>query len=160
VATKPQQAGSAADHHSLTALHEHKEYRMAHGVTLEMRAIKRPAPEVIHESSVVERIELPSKAPDGKPLVRWVWRLTGGTYVAPEPSRDRSLPGKARRRARKAARALARRAFFKGHGVASENAYNLRYECPCGFGILAPLDDFEFMTDAMDHEFEHAEGVR
>lgn len=69
--------------------------------------------------------------------------------------------GKARRRARKAARGLARHAFFSGHGVASENAYNLRYDCgECGFGIVAPLDDYDFMADVMGHEAEHADGAR
>lgn len=47
--------------------------------------------------------------------------------------------------------------FLKGYGVASANAYNQRYVCPCGSGIVAPLDDPEFMTDVMDHEAQHAE---
>ena len=123
---------------------------MAHGKTLELRAIKRPAPEFVHQSVRVEG----AKTSPG--LVRRI--VLDGTYV--NPDKDRSRPGKARRRARKAARGLARRAFFSGHGVASENAYNLRYDCgECGFGIVASLDDAEFMTDVMDHEAEHAEAA-
>lgn len=73
-------------------------------------------------------------------------------------SRDRSLPGKKRIRARRAARR--RTYFFRGHGLAGANDYNLRYDChapDCGFGIFAPLDDFDFMTDVMDHESTHEE---
>jgi len=73
------------------------------------------------------------------------------------PDKDRTLAGKDRIRARKAARRLARRPFFKGHGVASSNAYNQRYDCPCGLSTIAPLDDAEFMTEVMEHEQEHAE---
>lgn len=49
--------------------------------------------------------------------------------------------------------------FFKGHGTADANAFNQRYLCDCGHGIVAPLDDDEFMTDVMDHELEHAEAA-
>lgn len=73
---------------------------------------------------------------------------------------DRSLPGKARVRARRAARR--RTWFFKGHGMAGANDFNLRYNCHfagCSYGILSGLDDFDFMTDVMDHEATHDEAV-
>jgi hypothetical protein len=102
---------------------------MASGITLQMRHIRRPAPQPVRPEDRRER--------------------------------DRSLPGKARICARREAKRRARRAFFSGYGVASENAYNLRYDCgACGFGIVAPLDDFEFMADVMEHEAEHADGAR
>lgn len=117
---------------------------MAHGISLKMRGIEAPAPE-----SISARIE-----GEG-----WLARVLNDTYVG--PSRDRSLPGKARRRARKLARKVARlveyQPFLKGHGVAGVNAYNQRYECPCGYEVVAPLDDLEFMTDVMEHETEHHE---
>ena len=114
---------------------------MAHGIRLELRGIKAPAPEFVSQHRVVGHGPFASRSVL--------------TYV--NPNKDRSLNGKARRRARKAARGLARTPFFRGHGVASENAYNLRYDCPCGSSIVAPLDDHEFMTDVMDHENFHAE---
>lgn len=117
---------------------------MAHGITLELREITRPTPTFLHEH-----------APAVKVVGGWAKPKGLGSHV--NPDRDRALSGKARRRARKAARGLARHPFFKGHGVASENAYNQRYDCPCGYGIIAPLDDFDFMTEVMDHELEHAE---
>lgn len=70
--------------------------------------------------------------------------------------KDRSLSGKARVEARRAARR--RTWFFKGHGMAGANDFNLRYNCHapgCGHTTFAPLDDFDFMTDVMDHEATH-----
>jgi len=121
---------------------------MAHGKTLELREIVRPAPE-----SVIQHPE-PVKGRGG------LFTKPRGMETYANEAKDRTLRGKARRRARKAARGLARRPFFKGHGVASENAYNLRYDClapDCGFGIVAPLDDWDFMTDVMEHEQWHHE---
>jgi hypothetical protein len=118
---------------------------VAHGITLKLRGIEDPAPE-----SISARV-------DGH---GWFAMVVNKTHRG--PSRDRSLPGKARRRARKAARRLERRPFFKGHGIASANAHNLRYDCTalgCGYGIVAPLDDHEFMTDVMEHEIEHTEAA-
>lgn len=116
---------------------------MAHGITLDLRNITAPAPGYVHQHPT-----------EGTGIFA---RPVGATYVNTTGTSDRSLNGKARRRARKAARGLARRPFFKGHGVASENAYNQRYDCPCPSSIVAPLDDFDFMTDVMDHETIHAE---
>lgn len=119
---------------------------MAHGITLKMREIKRPEPQVVVEHQ-----------PDGYAKNNGghkVWRRTARTPFV-NPDRDRSLSGKARRRDRKRARRLARVPFFKGHGVASENAFNLRYDCACGFGIISPFDDVDFMVDVMEHEGGH-----
>ena len=62
---------------------------MASGITLQMRYMKRPEPEVLHVAATYDA--------KGRRT-----RGDGSTYVNPE--RDRSLPGKVRRRARKAAR--------------------------------------------------------
>lgn len=130
---------------------------MAHGVTLQMRAIKHPAP------TYLVRYEAELDKNKVGMLVR-----VGAWEPYRNPERDRSLPGKARIRARKAGRfhyggprtkALIRRYFFRGHGEAWETAANMRYDCPCGYGIVAPHDDLEFMTDVMEHETEHAERV-
>lgn len=65
---------------------------MAHGKSLALREIRVPEPEFVHQHA---------------PAIKSV----GGRYVKPRglgshvaPDRDRSLPGKARRLARKAAR--------------------------------------------------------
>lgn len=70
---------------------------MAHGKTLDLRAIKPARPQFVHEHPE------PVKVKRGKLLF---WRKPGGmvAYVATESTRDRSLRGKARIRARKAAR--------------------------------------------------------
>lgn len=86
------------------------------------------------------------------------WREVKNPQPHRNLAKDRSLPGKQRRQARRAARR--RTYFFRGHGLAGANDFNLRYAChapDCGFGIYAPLDDFDFMTDVMDHEASHGE---
>ena len=127
---------------------------MASPKTLALREITRPEPTYLAKFEAEE-----VKARVGiRKVIRW--RKVGEWAPHTNPDRDRSLPGKARRRARHAAARLARRPFFKGYGIASKNAYNLRYEClaeGCGFGIVSPLDDWDFMADVMDHELVHNE---
>lgn len=66
----------------------------AHGITLDMRAVKKPeSPYIaIHVASPVK----------GR---RGVSRVVAGFVAHTNPAKDRTLTGKARRRARKAARA-------------------------------------------------------
>ena len=59
---------------------------MAHGITLYLRHIRPPAPVFVHQHPTVGTGAFA--------------RVVPTTYSG--PSRDRSLPGKARRRARKA----------------------------------------------------------
>jgi hypothetical protein len=109
-----------------------------------MRAIKPNPPRLFHQSA----------AYDAK---GYRARRSGVTYV--NPNKDRTLAGKARRLARKHARRLVRTPFFKGHGIASSNAFNLRYDCTCGHSIIAPRDDYDFMVDVMAHEGSHTAGA-
>jgi hypothetical protein len=68
---------------------------MAHGITLKMRKIRRPAPDYVvrHEAAQVKQ--------NG----RLTFRRVGKWEARVNEEKDRSLPGKARRRARRAARA-------------------------------------------------------
>jgi hypothetical protein len=62
---------------------------MAHGITLKMRKVRRPAPEIL---AVSTKWDEKGRRRSGD----------GTTYV--NPHKDRTLAGKARRRARRAAR--------------------------------------------------------
>lgn len=69
---------------------------MAHGISLNQRSIRPAPPEFVHPAAV-------KVAGAGDSIM---WRKPAGMTSYRGPSRDRSLPGKARRRARKAARAV------------------------------------------------------
>lgn len=64
---------------------------MASGITLQLRYLKRPAPQLVHVAIEYDAV--------GNPVA------PGVTYV--NSNKDRSLAGKARRRARRAARSAA-----------------------------------------------------
>lgn len=72
---------------------------MAHGTTLDMRAIQPVSPAFVHKHPE------PYKVGDG-PTAYYI--KAGGMKPYLGASRDRSLPGKARRRARKALKAAGR----------------------------------------------------
>lgn len=71
---------------------------MAHGISLKQRSIRPSPPEFVHRHPAAVKV---AGAGDGI-----LWRKPAGMTSYRGPSRDRSLPGKARRRARKAARAV------------------------------------------------------
>ncbi len=68
----------------------------AHGITLAMRWIKPPAPRWVHRHPKAREVRV------GDTVVGY--RKPAGMTSYVNPDKDRSLPGKARRRARKAAR--------------------------------------------------------
>lgn len=75
---------------------------MAHGISLTMRYAKGPSVAFIHRHPAAVKIGASSHLAHGL-AGRVFYRKPAGMTAFVGASRDRSLPGKARRRARKAA---------------------------------------------------------